>query len=139
MLMQTSVLRLKVTQIPMLNQTLILAPTLIPSQMVNRSQVRILNLIQREREQLRVMLQPQSRSVRRSVRKKNQARARRARANAISHRKLPSHLLCLVKGSGFRIEEELFPRKFRINLENNDIENCIANLILSINILTYDT
>jgi hypothetical protein len=38
------------------------------------------------------MLQPQSLSVRRIVKKKKLARARRAKANSKFYRKLPSHL-----------------------------------------------
>jgi hypothetical protein len=105
--------------------------------MGNQNQGQTLNLIPKDKAQPQVT--PQQQSPRRSVKKKNLARARRPAANVKFCRKLPNHLLCLVKGSGFRIRAGSFPRKFRTNLENNDIENCIGNLTLNINIFTHDT
>ena len=105
--------------------------------MVNRNQGQTLNLIPKDKAQPQVT--PQQQSPSRSAKKNNLARARRLAKNAKFYRKLPNHLLCLVKESGFRIRAGSFPRKFRTNLENYDIENCIGNLTLSINILTHDT
>jgi len=105
--------------------------------MENPNQELTLNPIPKGR--VRPQVTPQQQFQKRSVKKKNLARARKAVAKGKLFRNLPSHLLYLVRESGFKIRAESFPRKFRTNLENYDIENCIGNLILSINILTCDT